>query len=457
MARSPESACAVIDVATIIEGQPRRGFMLQLTLLLGVVTFFDGFDMQAIVFAAPYMAHELNLTKLMIGSLFSAGLAGSMVGAMLFGWLGDRFGRRPCILVSVIGFGVATLAFALAREFNALLILRFVNGVAVGGALPLAWAMVSEFAPRRSRATIITVVMVGFTLGSSIGGPVSIVLAPNFGWQAIFVFAGAATMLASVVLFLKLPESIRFLINSNADGERIVVVLRRIDPATAASARTVFRLDDEMPAEGCKFRLSMLFAGRLRIITPLLWLAYVGSSASLFLFSSWTPIILESQQFTRASAALFTSLVSLQSVVVGLFIARFTDRRGPIWIAMLPAIVLVLFAIILLGSLGPTPLVIVYLAGITLIGGTHHAINSIAALPYPTAIRANGAGSALSVSKLGGISGPLIGGVLLSSTYQITGVYLFMMTCVAVVGTCLLFIGSMFATAAERDRSPAAQ
>jgi AAHS family 4-hydroxybenzoate transporter-like MFS transporter len=161
-----------VDVSSIIEQQKLNGFLVALVVGSWVITFFDGFDMNVISFAAPYIAPEFHLDKVMMGKLFSIGLAGTMVGGFLFGYLGDRIGRRPSIIAATVAFSVLTMAIAFSKSYEQLLALRFLDGIAIGGMLPLSWALNIEYAPKRFRSTIVTVVMVGYSLGTAVGGPV---------------------------------------------------------------------------------------------------------------------------------------------------------------------------------------------------------------------------------------------------------------------------------------------
>ncbi len=114
-----------------------------------------------------------------------------MVGGFLFGYVGDRIGRRPAILVATLSFGVLTLGFALVSNYPELVALRFIDGIPIGGMLPLAWALNIEYAPKRFRATIVTLVMIGYSLGSTLGGVVAIWVMPLHGWQSAFLIGGS--------------------------------------------------------------------------------------------------------------------------------------------------------------------------------------------------------------------------------------------------------------------------
>jgi len=193
----PATGERTIDVAAIIERQRLNGFVVRLVAISWLVTFFDGFDMLVLSFLAPYIRSQFALDPVQLGRLFGIGTVGAMLGGFAFGWLGDRWGRRPMIILSVLAFGLSSIALAFAGSFEALMALRFVNGVALGGLMPLAWVLNIEYVPARYRATVVTLIMMGYTIGGAIAGPLTVWLAPRFGWHSIFLLSGLVTVVGS--------------------------------------------------------------------------------------------------------------------------------------------------------------------------------------------------------------------------------------------------------------------
>ncbi len=367
------------------------------------MTFFDGFDMNAIAYAAPALAPAFHLDKVMIGNLFSIGLVGTTIGGFALGSLGDRIGRRPTIILAVASFGVLALGFALVRSYAALLAVRLVDGIASGGMLPVCWALNIEYAPRRWRATIVTVIMVGYSLGISLAGPIAIWLMPQFGWQSLFVFGGGLSLLAALLLLPTLPESIRYLALEGARPEAVARVLRRLSPAEVPDAAEFVVSDEEGVAKD--FRPALLFRDELRWIT-LLWLAHIFSSMAVFVLATWTPLVLEALGFSRQAGATAGSITAVAGALGGLSLMRFTDHRGAIAITAMPLVAVPVLLIAGLVDLGQSPFfVAVTLIGFFVIGG-HFGLHSIAGLFYPSTYRGNGAGWAISVAKIGSIAGP---------------------------------------------------
>jgi AAHS family 4-hydroxybenzoate transporter-like MFS transporter len=140
------------DLSDIVENQKLTWFVTSLVLISWIVTFFDGFDMNVIAFVAPELSAALHLDRLMMGKVFSVGLLGTMIGGFLFGYIGDRIGRRPSIIFATAAFSVLTLGLAQSGNYATLLMLRLLDGIAIGGLLPLCWALNIEYVPRRYRS-----------------------------------------------------------------------------------------------------------------------------------------------------------------------------------------------------------------------------------------------------------------------------------------------------------------
>ncbi len=443
------------DISGFIDGRKLTGFNYRLIVLSWLITFFDGLDMMMISYTAPYMAEGLALDRTMLGNVFSAGLFGMVLGGFGFAYLGDRIGRRASIIVAAFSFGVLTFLTGFAQSYEQLLWFRFLDGLAIGGMLPLAWALNIEYVPKRMRATVVTLIMVGYSAGTTLAGPVTNWLAPPFGWQGVYFAGGGATILCAAALYFNLPESIRFLAAQQRNPEEIARIIRRLDPKTQVSAHTEFVLGDE-PAYKKSFRVSQLFEGRLLLLTPLLWLGYMVSTLTVYLHASWGPIILENLGAGRQTAAWVSSAAALAGAAAGLSLMRFTDRIGPFAILAFPLASLPVLLFMGVTPLPTTVFLCMNVLAVALISGGHYGILSIAGIYYPTAIRANGAGWVASVAKVGGVAGPILGGVFLSSGLPVINIFLFMMLGPAALALAVFGVGVVVRGAKETEGAYAA-
>lgn len=435
-----------VDVSAIIERQKLGRFLIALVLISWIITFFDGLDTNLISFAAPYFGAQYHLSKLQLGNIFSMGLFGTMVGGFALGYLGDRIGRRPMVVAATALFGILTMCFALANSYRSLFSLRFIDGLPLGGMLPLAWALNIEYAPKRYRATIVTVIMMGYSLGTALGGPIAIWLIPKFGWKSVFVFGGIFSLLCAGILFAILPESIRFLASKGWTAERlaprIAPILRRIAPGLAIPAGANFVVTDES-SQSKDFKPSLLFRGELRWITPLVWMAYIASSLAVFFIVNWTPVVFEALKYSRQEAATAASLYSGVGALGGLLLMRFTDKRGAIAITIMPVMTALLLIAASFLSMGHVAfLILAAVTGGFLVGG-HFGMHSICGIFYPSAYRANGAGWATSIAKIGSVAGPILGGIVLSTSLPVRYIFAVLAVCPAFMAICVYLVGRM--------------
>jgi MFS transporter, AAHS family, 4-hydroxybenzoate transporter len=405
-----------IDDSQGIESQG-AAWLLRLVLLSALVTFVDGYDLNVIAYAAPYFAPTFHLDKIMLGGVFSSAIAGTLLGGLTFGHVADRVGRRSCILFATASFGVLTLALVAARSSEQFVILRFINGIALGGAIPLVWAHSTEFVPKRYRATIVTLIMLGYGLGVTVAGPLSVALIPRFGWSSVFWAGGSLGLLATLLLYFALPESPRF------------VAMRRQQPQRAHG-----------------YSITPLFAGELRKITPLLWIAYIASSMSTYYLTFWGPQVYEGLGYARSSAAWLMSMNSIAAAIGAVTLMRFTDRVGVISVAVFPGLAVPLLIVAGYAHIGQMELALLVALLNVFLGGSHYGITSTVGTFYPTAHRATGSGWAASMAKLGSIAGPWIGGYVLSSTLPLQRTFAVMAICPAVMSVCLCAI-----SLAQRD------
>ena len=439
----PAANGPTIDVAQIIEAQRPGKVLIRLVLVAWLVTFFDGFDLNAIAFAAPYLSKAFAFDKSQLANIFVAGGVGALLGGVLFGALGDRIGRRRAILGATTAFGLLTLSMAACHTYGQLLAVRCLDGIALGGALPLIQSLAVEYVPTRYRATAVTLITLGYGIGVGAAGPVSLLLLPRFGWQAIFVFGGIASLLAALILFFQLPESLRFMAAQGIAPRRLRETMRWLDPGRVVAEPARYVLDGMAVAAPRSHSPRVLFSGSLRWVTPLLWLGYMASSMTSFFFTTWGPIVFESMGLSRSTAAWTLSMNSVAGALGGIALMRFTDRTGALSVAVLPAVTVPFLLAIGLSSVSPVAFVSMMALLFVLLGGSHYGIISISGTYYPTSCRAFGAGWMSAMGKLGSILAPWIGGLLLSSQLPVRTTFALLAVLPTVLALCAFAIGML--------------
>jgi AAHS family 4-hydroxybenzoate transporter-like MFS transporter len=385
------------------------------------------------------MRDELSLTNGQLGNVFSSGTVGMVIGGLAFTYVGDRIGRRPTIVFAGLAFGVLTFATGFATTYPMLLLLRFLDGLAIGGMLPLAWALNIEFLPKKVRATAIAFVMMGFSFGSSAAGPLTNWIAPVHGWEGVYFFGGGATLICAIIIAIWLPESPRFLVTKALNPALTVRTLKRLDRSIDVEPGDTIILGDEGVRKG-GLKLSDLFEGRLKWVTPLMWLGYGFSALGIFFKSTWGPIILEAMDVSRVTAANVSALSGLLGAVAGVLLMKFAERWGLLLVAFCTALIVPMALLIGFEVIhGPLFLPIIVVQSM-LVGACHTAIISQLSIFYPTAIRASAGGCASAVGKVGGIIGPLIAPLLLDTGMPAVRTYAVAAACPAILVICIIAI-----------------
>ena len=409
-----------LDVQQIVDAQPFGPAHLRIILLCGISVFMDGFDAQATGFVAPALAQQWGIARGALGPILTAGLAGMLMGALVFGPLADRFGRKRILILCTLWFGVFSLLTAAADSMTSMVVLRLLTGIGLGGTLPNAIALTAEYMPRTMRSTGVTLMFTGFSLGAAAGGFAAAGLIGRFGWPAVFVVGGAAPCVVAIFL-LGLPESIRYLVLQGGRDSQIAQHLRRLAPRLRLAGDARFTATE--PAEA-GFPVARLFTNGRAAMTVLLWVIFFMSLLDLYFLNSWLPTVLHDSGLQLETAIRVTAMFQVGGAAGAFVLGRLLDRRKS-FIALAIAYSGAAISVFFIGTAGSSPAVqilLVFAAGMCVIGG-QTGTNALAAESYPTAIRATGVGWALGIGRIGSIAGPLLGAVLLSSQLEMKSVF----------------------------------
>ena len=412
-----------VNLVEIMDEAKLRSFQIGVIVTCFALIMVDGFDTQSIAFVAPALRHTWEISPNTFGLLFSAGLLGSMLGAMILGPVGDRFGRKPLILASTLLFGIMSLLSAWASSVEMLAIYRFTGGLGLGGLLPNAIALVSEYSPKRVRSTTIVATFIGFPLGAVIGGMSSAHIIPAYGWEMVFIIGGVLPLILLVIAWFQLPESIKFLALNKRRPEQIASILARIDPSQRTVAVERLCLPRNKPV---KQPVRKLFMDGRAMWTLFLWLLTFSSLLLTYFLVHWIPLVLVDAGIPQQNAIKGVALLNLGGIIGSIIISRISDKRGP-YLAMSVAMGIAIVFIAAIGISTPAGaavvLTIIFLAGFTFVGAQLN-ISAIAAINYPVEIRSAGSGWSIAAGRVGSIVGPLIGGILVSLHLDIEKIFL---------------------------------
>jgi AAHS family 4-hydroxybenzoate transporter-like MFS transporter len=322
--------------------------------------------------------------------------------------LGDRFGRKPLLIISVAFIGVFSVLSALAWSIPSITAMRFLTGLGIGGAMPVTVALTSDYSPIQRRGTLIMLMFCGNTLGGFLGGQLVAQILPIFGWQSIFLAGGIPPLVLIPILMVFLPESPRFLITHRGDAPATHDILRQLNVGAQVAASKLVDVAKGNPVQ-------QLFTGGLAISTILLWIAFFANLLNMYLFSYWMPTVLTLSGFKPENAIFYASMFQLGGILSTILLGPMIDRFGAprVLACSFASGVIFVLAIGLYNLPAPFIMIPILFAGGAMIGSQLGA-NAMAAGLYPARIRSTGVGWALGVGRLGGIAGPAIGGALLA-------------------------------------------
>jgi AAHS family 4-hydroxybenzoate transporter-like MFS transporter len=405
-----------VDVGHVLDEGHWTTYQKLLIFGTALTIILDGVDNQLLPNAVPTMMREWGLTRSAFANALASGPFGMMIGGMLGGVLGDRVGRRTALLGSAIVFGLITLVIATIDNVQSLLVLRFLAGVGLGGAMPNAAALASEYVPRRNRPFAVTLTIVCIPLGGTIAGQMAAAIIPTYGWRALFVAGGMIPLVLAALLFFVLPESPRFLAVNRDRWPQLRRILRRIGhdvpddaeftdaaAATAADARTGAR----------KASIGDLFAPALRFDTIGLFGAFFFCLMANYIGFLVIPAMLTGAGFTTPQAATANSVFNFGGVAGAIVGALVIQRLGSrVTMLGMSVLSIVSAAIMMTMRLDPTS-VIGLMIMFTITGGLLNAVQTtmyaLAAHVYPTEIRGTGVGTAVAVGRIGNVLASYVG------------------------------------------------
>jgi MFS transporter, AAHS family, 4-hydroxybenzoate transporter len=401
----------IIEVAQFVDNCRLGKFHYQVLLFSFLILFVEGIDYTAMNAAAPEILRAFHAQKSAMGIVFGWGFFGILLGSLLFGYMGDRWGRRFGAISGVLTYTIPALLSPLATSLDQLMCLRFLAGLGIGGVVPNTIALLTETTPKQFRARFVVFAFVGYSLGNTAIARAAAWLIPQFGWPAAFLVAGTTGTLLSIWLAFVLPESIRFLALRHPNSEKLHQLAHKLAPGRFDGRDTQFLVRRESSV----FSLRLLFDGYRRIATPFLWVCYFAESLTFMTLQSWLPVLLEALSLPPARATVVFSYATFAGIPALLLVAKPLDKMGPQLASLLG--LLAMAAIVLMGM---PELPVVWIAPLAIVAGatcaaTHNSLNGIVGSFYPTSIRSNGIGVASGMGRIAGIVGPVVTGYLLSS------------------------------------------
>lgn len=429
------------DVTSLIDNARISMLQVRVVLICIVIGMLDGFDIQVVGVIAPTLAQAWQVPVENFGPLFASGLVGIAVGAFSLGPLGDRYGRKRTIMISTFIFGLFSLLTAFASNIPEMIVARFLTGIGLGGVMPNIITLTAEYAPARARATTVTLMFCGLPLGLMLGALSGASLIPIYGWQSVFVIGGVLPLLMLPLIWKAMPESIRFLVASGKQPDKVRKLMRQIIPGANFGAEDSFTVA-EAPPKG--FPVRLLFVGGMGLNTALVWVSFFMNLLVMYFLVNWLPLLFVQLKLQASIAFQSTAAFNLGGMIGALLIGRLLDRANPFPI-LAGAYGIAALAIPAITTAAQSDHTLLLIAAVAIAGvgvmGVQIGMNAVTANIYPVSVRATGIGWALGVGRFGAIIGPLIGGLLLGLGLTSPQVILSTIVPILVAAVALILLG----------------
>jgi benzoate transport len=409
------------DIRRIVANSPMSVHQVTAILVCVGLNMLDGFDVLVMSFTAAGVSADWKLTGAQLGMLLSAGLIGMAAGSLFLAPRADRFGRRTIVMASVLIVSIGMLLSGWARSYWQLGVLRALTGVGIGGILASATVLVAEYSSNTWRSTASYLYTSGYSIGGTVGGAIAAILIARSGWRAAFEFGAIVSFAMLPISYLRLPESLDFLITRQPAGAllRLNRLLQSMHHAPVDALPVV-------EAQGVPARSSVrrLFAPDLARSTVLIWTAFFFMMGGYYFVFSWTPKLLTSNGLTAQQGITSGVLLSLGGIfgtVLFAFIARVIEVRRLITFCLIVASILMgVFA------LTTHQVFVGLMAGVALGAMSTSAMAGFYALTpalYVPNLRTTGMGWGIGIGRIGAILAPLATGLLVDRGWHSVQLY----------------------------------
>lgn len=421
-----------------LEALPLGRFHYKLLLVTGLGWLFDSMDTGLIAFILPVLAKEWGLAPGQMGLIGSIGLIGMALGAVVSGTIADRIGRKKVFTITVLLYSIASAFCALSWNYQSLLVFRFLVGFGLGGELPVAATLVSEYAPSRVRGRFIVLLESFWGLGWIAAACIAYFLIPLYGWRMAFLI-GALPALYVCLIRMHMPESVRYLLAHGRVGEarQIVVSLERQLHVPVAP----FVSEKETVPVVAKASFRELWKKPFASRTIMLWLVWFGINFSYYGIFMWLPSLVFQQGFTVVKTFEYVLIMTLAQLPGYYCAAWLVDKIGRKY--TLSAFLLFSgVASYFFGHASTAAALMMWGSVMSFFNlGAWGVLYTYTPEQYPTAIRALGSGWAAGFGRFGGMAAPMMVGALLARSFGFASVFYMFALVFAAVAVIVMSLG----------------
>ncbi|WHY98507.1 MFS transporter [Peribacillus simplex] len=403
----------LINPMKVIDGSRIHSFHIWLVFWLFLVILFDGYDVVIYGAVVPSLIKEWGISDVTAGAIGSYTVMGTAAGAIVFGLLADKLGRKKIILLTIFLFSFFTLLSGFANGPTMFIIFRVIAGIGLGGVMPNVIALTTEFAPKHIRSALVSFVFCGYSVGAIAAALTSRSLLPTVGWEPVFWLAGIPLLFFPLLIKI-IPESVSFLIQTGR-VEEAKRVLAKIDPTINVKEAIELKEPDER-APGSP--VIKLFEQKRAISTVMFWISCFSAFILIYSMNTWLPRLMMQAGYDLKSSLTFIAVMQIGAIVGTIVFGRLVDKLG------FKKVLVPLFfcGAIALSLIGFTNSPFIAYGLISVIGaasvGVQNMSNAFVSQYYPTEMRSTALGSTMAFGRMGGIVAPTFVGILLTMNLQ---------------------------------------
>jgi AAHS family 4-hydroxybenzoate transporter-like MFS transporter len=436
-----------VEVSEIIDNASFFWKPFWITVMMICIMLTDGFDLFIPSYVAGAMVADWGITRAEVQPFMMSGLLGMAIGSVLFGWIGDRHGRKQSYVFCLLLMFVGSLGCYFSSNITEMFWWRLVMGLGLGGVTPLATTLVSEWTNKRLRSIAVALIIVSIPLGGTLAGFAYRALEPEFGWRSMFAVGAIVPLVLFMVFSWLLPESPKYMAKHPRYYSRLAKALNQLLKEKRFDGSEQFYVQETGKQSGNW--LATILNSHFRARTILIWIAFTVNSFVLYVFTSQIPLLFDTARLSKEISSMglqyFSSGAVLGSIGGAVLISWFGSKYTGTALAALGGLASAFIAFVLLQEQVSTfqLFILCLLAGAS-VNGMQAFMYAISAHSYPTEVRSSAVGMAQTISRIGAVVSPAVAAYYFSMEPMpsVSAFFLFMAAVIAITVTSFFLIPS---------------
>ena len=399
-----------INITEVVNEGKFNRFHIGLLICCCFIIVFDMFDLVIYSSVIPILMKEWSISPVQAGAIGSYGFFGMMLGAIFFGILADKFGRKNILILSVVLFSIFTFLCAFAPGPTMFSIFRFIAGVGIGGVLPNVIALLTDYSPKHMHNKMVSIVMCCFSVGGILAALIGIYFIPLMGWKSVYWVAALPLLL--IPLMVKYFHDSPAILLMKGRINELRIVLSKVNDKISLPSDVEFILSTEKEDSGSP--VLALFKNKRALGTVMIWIAFFMCLLMINGVSTWLPNLMFSAGYPLGSSLSFMIVLNIGAIIGTLILGGLADKFG-VKKVLVPMFIIAAISLTLLGFKNNMAILylLVFITGACTMGAQNISYSFVSQY-YPSLMRSTAIGFASGIGRIGGIIGPTFGGILVS-------------------------------------------